>query len=759
MDSVEDNAGRDDGARSDPPPLVEAKLSAPSVRRDVVERPRVGNALDANPGAKLTILNAPAGYGKTTAVRIWCAAQDAALMWVTLDEGDNDLSRLWRYIATAVDRVRPGLARPALQRLEVTGGGIEPVIDELMSVLSRRRKPMILVLDDLHTVTDPDALASLDYALAQMPSHARVMVSTRVDPPLSLARMRAAQQLIELRMSDLAFTVEEARALLVDRNGLALSGAQIDALVDRTEGWPAALVLAAIWLRSVEDPASAVSRFSGTQRFVADYLSTEVLATLDQDHRRFLQGIAVLGQFTPGLCDAALDRSDSGEMLTELEHADLFVTKLEDGDWYRIHPLFAEYAQVELEASEPGAAIRIHRRAATWLAEDRPIEAMAHAAAGGEPEVVSEILALHHLTLVRSGASRTILQWASTLPDDLLIEHPEIACAAAVASVLMSRGMMQLRRYLNIIDEWRVAHPEGNPYVESVALIVRTLAIESGVDRALQEGRRAVQTTVASVETLAMGALTAYARALYLAGIPDEARESAIAALERPEIHDSPPSFIHAHTTLALVAADEGRLSSARGHVEQAKQAAGRIGSERSWLGANVAAASGVVRAAEGDLSGAEHDLATGERVFRDDVPAVHHIWLLTLLARVRARRGRLDRAAEALGLAREELVEQPDAGALPLLIEEVDLELAAMNRRAASGDLVDTPTEAELTVLRLLADDLSVHEISERLFVSENTVRSHRRALYHKLGVHSREEAVARATAVELLDPPQSPG
>ena len=160
-----------------------------------------------------------------------------------------------------------------------------------------------------------------------------------------------------------------------------------------------------------------------------------------------------------------------------------------------------------------------------------------------------------------------------------------------------------------------------------------------------------------------MGALTAYARALYLAGIPDEARESAIGALERPEIHDSPPSFIHAHTTLALVAADEARLTSARGHLEQARVAAGRIGSERSWLGANVAAASGVVRAAEGDLSGAEHDLATAERVFRDDVPTVHHIWLLALLARVRARRGRLDRAAEALELAREGLVEQPDAG------------------------------------------------------------------------------------------------
>ncbi len=741
------------------PPLVEAKLSAPSDRSDVVDRLHVQRALDAGADTVLTILAAPAGYGKTTAIRVWCAAQDAALMWVTLDAGDNDPSRLWRYIATAVDRVRTGLARPVLERLDVTGGSIELVVDELMSVLSRRKKPAILVLDDLHTVTDPDTLASIDYALSQVPAHVRVMVGTRVDPPLALARMRVAQQLIEIRASDLAFSADEARALLVDQNGLDLSTAQVDVLLDRTQGWPAALVLVGIWLRGVADPSDAVSSFSGSQRVVADYLSTEVLAALDQDHRSFLHGVAVLGQCTPALCDAALDRTDSAEMLAELEHADLFVSRLERSDWHRIHPLFAEYAQVELEATEPGAAARIHRRAASWLAQDRPIEAMAHASAAGEQEVVAELLAEHHLALVRSGASRTILHWASALPDDVLIKHPEIACAAAVATVLLAKGMMQLRRYLRIIDEARAAQPERNVYVESIGLIVRALAIESGVDRALQEGRRAVELTVASAETLAMGALTAYARALYLAGIPDEARESAIATLEQPEIHDSPPSFIHAHTTLALIAADEDRLSSAQGHVEQAKKAVGSIGSERSWLGANVAAASGVVRTAGGDLSAAEHDLATAERVFRDEVPTVHHIWVLALLARVRSRRGRLDSATEALVLARNELVEQPDAGALPALIEEVQIELAAMSERAASGDLVDTPTEAELTVLRLLADDLSVHEISERLFVSENTVRSHRRALYRKLGVHSRDEAVARATAVELLDPPQSPG
>ena len=211
-------------------------------------------------------------------------------------------------------------------------------MDELLTILGRRRKPAILVLDDLHTVTDHDSLASIDHALHNMPDNVRVFIGTRVDPPLAIPRMRAAQQLTELRASDLAFTVDEAHVLLVEHGGLALTSEEVAALVERTQGWPAMLVLARIWLRSVDDPASAVSRFGGEQRFVVDYLSTEVLAALDDERRGFLQGIAVLGQFTPALCDAALDRTGSGAMIDDLEHSGLFVSRLEQGDWSRDPP-------------------------------------------------------------------------------------------------------------------------------------------------------------------------------------------------------------------------------------------------------------------------------------------------------------------------------------------------------------------------------------------------------------------------------------
>jgi ATP/maltotriose-dependent transcriptional regulator MalT len=345
-------------------PLVEAKLAVPSVRHVVVDRPRVDRALDAGGAGSSTLVAAPAGYGKTTAVRAWCASREVALAWVTLDEGDNDPARLWLYVAMAVDRVRPGLGRSALGRLGVAGGSVEVAIDELMNAVAGLGSELVLVLDDLHAVVSEECLVSIDYALGRLPGNLRMVLLARVDPALRLARLRAADGLVEVRVDELAFTAAEARELLVVRGRIELSAEEIDMLVERTEGWPAALVLAWLWLRTMEDPARAVRAFGGDNRLVADYLSGEVLAALDEEDRAFLYGIAVLGQFTAEMCDAVLDRSDSAAHLAELERSNLFVSRLERGGWFRIHALFAEYARARLTSFDPSAPASIHRRAA-----------------------------------------------------------------------------------------------------------------------------------------------------------------------------------------------------------------------------------------------------------------------------------------------------------------------------------------------------------------------------------------------------------
>jgi LuxR family maltose regulon positive regulatory protein len=293
---------------------------------------------------------------------------------------------------------------------------------------------------------------------------------------------------------------------------------------------------------------------------------------------------------------------------------------------------------------------------------------------------------------------------------------------------------------------------------DSLFVRARAATSDGGVGQAVRIGRRAVAVAETDADELLPGALAACARALFFAGALDEASATAMRALEHPAIERAVPSLAAARSTLALVAVEHGRIASARSHAEASQAAVGRIGTGRSWLGANASAALGSVLAAEGSLVEAEHELASAERFFDDEVATVHHSWLLVLLARVRLRRGRLADAEATLRSAHEAIAGLIDAGTIPALADQVEQELATAQNRAASGELLEPPSEAEFAVLRLLAADLSYSGIGERLFVSQNTIRSHTRALYRKLGVHTRTDAIARATTLGLLGQTQSP-
>ena len=742
------------------PLILEAKLEPPRLQHGLVHRPRTLAALDAGVDAVLTLVAAPAGYGKTTATRAWCATQDAAPVWLTADSGDNDQTRLWRHLATAVDRVRSGLGQPALRRLSVAGSPIEDAVDELMNGIASYASPLSLILDDLHSVTDDECLASLDYALPHLPANARLIVMTRVDPPLSLGRLRGRGELVELRADDLTFNRSEARELIVVRGRVELDDDEIDLLLTRTEGWPAALVLAALWLQTVDDPSIAVRAFGGDHRFVADYLSSEILASLREDHLSFLQGIAVLGEFTADLCDAVLERNDSESELAELERGNLFVSRLEQGKWFRMHALFAEYAQARLASTDPGAASRIHLRAARWLrSKGLRDKAVAHAAAAGDHELVAQMLVEDHLTMIRNGGLRTLVRQVRALPDESVVEHPELAVGAAAAAKLAGGSTIESRRFLGLADRALAKQPATSiGYVAAGVRMVRAMMLDGGVTHAVADGRLAIE--LAQTESLEVepAARAATARALYFAGAMEEAQEAAVHVLKHPEIDQRVPTLVHTRATLAFVAVARGQIARARRHAEQAKAATGRIGTSRSWLGANASAAIGVVLAAEGDLVAAERELATAEHFFADDVPTLHHTWLLALLAQVRIRRGRLDRGEAALRSVRDDLDELPDSGIVVALADDAERDLEAARVRAHVGDVLESPSEAETAVLRLLAGDLTTREIGDQLFLSHNTVRSHVHALYAKLGVHSRADAVARAAELGLLGEADSP-
>ena len=389
------------------PPLAEWKLAAPRLRRGALYRARIVKAIDEAADAALTLVVAPAGYGKTTAVRCWWETSDAALAWVTLDALDNDPARLWTYVAEAVDRVRPGLGSRSLRRLRDDSSGVEDAIDALMNGIASLGVELTIVLDDAQHIRDQECLASIGYAIERLPPAARLIMITRADPALGLARLRARGALIELRTRELAFTSAEAQELLAERADISLDGEQIELLLQRTEGWPAALYVAGLWLRSVDDPARALLEFTGEHRYVAEYLSHEVLAVLDPDHRSFLLRVAVLGCFTAELCDAVLGCSDSAAMLAELEESNMFVHRLEHRQWFRVHALFAEFAANRLDSDDPGAVAQIHRRAATWLlSRGQYVEATTHAALARDHEAVAEILSTYHLALIPERARR-----------------------------------------------------------------------------------------------------------------------------------------------------------------------------------------------------------------------------------------------------------------------------------------------------------------------------------------------------------------
>jgi LuxR family maltose regulon positive regulatory protein len=731
------------GPGAELPALAEAKLAAPRDRPGMLARPRIRDTLD--PDAALTLVSAPAGYGKTTAVRSWSANRGSPLAWVTLDGSDNDPARLWAYVATAIDRVRDGLPSRALDRLRTSGISITSAVDELMNGVADFTSGLDLVLDDFHTVTDGECVSSIALAVEHLPPTARIIVITRADPALGLARLRARGALTELRAGELAFTAAEARELLVDRGRLQIGDEDVEILLNRTEGWPAALYLATLWLRTVSDPRRAVRRFGGDHRYVAEYLSHEVLGALSPADREFLVQAAVLGRFTADMCDGVLGRSDSAQRLSELEQSNLFVIRLERGGWLRTHALFAQFAAARFASLQPGAVTQIHRRAAEWLrARGLIIDAVEHGAAAGDHELVADILSEHHITLIRSGRSATLLRWVRTLPDEYLVDSPRLTTAAAEAT--------ERRRYLGLARRSSEECPDRfGVYEQGVVAMVRAGAMDYGVQAAVADGYGAVELAERGADTQ-VAALATLAQAEYFAGNLDGAWSAAWSASEHPDAARRAPGYALARSVLALVATDRGWMSSARQHAQAARAVVGQITSSRSWLGAHAAVALGAVLLADGELGAAEREFSYAERFLREDVASVSHADLLVRLADVRCRRGRVDDADAALIQVREAIDDLADCGMIAARAATVERRLLEVRRQARANGVPHPPSEAELAVLRLLGGDLSARQIANELFLSPNTIRSHTRAIYRKLGVSSRPQAVARATAAGLM-------
>jgi LuxR family maltose regulon positive regulatory protein len=421
--------------------LVATKLRVPPPRAAAVPRDRLVDRLGDVRTTALTLVVAPAGFGKTTLLAQWLARPHTGpVAWLAADPRDDDPVAFWRYVLAALTTVAPGPAGPA-RALADAGAPVEDVLTALVNGLADAPDPVVLVIDDHHVVTSAEVRGGLAFLVDHLPPALHLVLAGRTEPDLPLARLRARGQLVELRAADLRFTPAEARAFLRDAMGLALDAGTAATLHGRTEGWAAALQLAALSLRGRPDPAAAAERLNGADRFVLDYLATEVLDAQPAPVRDFLLRTSVLDRLEGGLCDAVTGRADGAVTLAALDRADLFVVPLDDARrWYRYHHLFADVLRARLAAEEPATVRDLHLRASDWFARHgEPADAVEHALAAEAWERAADLVAAAAPALRRERREATLGRWLAALPRPALERRPELAVAYAGALLATER--------------------------------------------------------------------------------------------------------------------------------------------------------------------------------------------------------------------------------------------------------------------------------------------------------------------------------
>jgi len=743
--------------------VIATKLFKPDPRHQTVQRERLHDLLRQGSTLPLTLIVAPAGWGKSTLVADWLARDRVAAGWVSLDGGDGDPKRFWRYLLLAAGQAESAAGPAGLRCLDMAGSDVlRDVLPEFINEVAASDDPLVLVLDDYHMVGSHQVHESVATLLDRCPPQLHLIIVTRADPPLPVSRLRVRSQLAEVRAEQLRFSLGEAKEFFDGRLDAALPDRDVHRLLTRTEGWPAGLQLAALRLRDRADASGFIERFTGADWHIASYLCEEVLDSQAPRTREFLLLTSILNRMCAPLCDVLTQRADGKELISDIHRANLFLIPLDDERrWFRYHHLFGDLLRHELTVHDPGQPTVLHRRAAEWYAANGdPAEAIGHAIASGDFSLSRRLIAEHWRQPFNAGQPVTVRMWLDALPPEVVAADTSLSAARAWTAL----DMGQLEEASAALD---AAADPGKPDAHLAvlrALLVYKSGDVGGAAQRLgdipQDAPGTDDPFVVTVHRLVQGISWMWL------GDFGHAGELLAEAARRAEADGNRLAYIYAQGCRALMAVGRGDLALADTLALDAESV-----SERTVRGMHFVAmfprlAAARLAARRGEWAAAVRAAAAAVELGRRGAGRVElAAALLTAAAASRtcpppaSARDRDELAAEPgtggdphafLAEARGILRHCADPG--PVVAGWLADEQRAESVQARQDGLIEPLTDRELTILRLLPAPTPQRELASALFVTPNTLRTHLRAIYRKLGAESRDDAVIRARERGLL-------
>jgi LuxR family transcriptional regulator, maltose regulon positive regulatory protein len=712
----------------------------------LVARERLLRRLSAARDVPIALFIAPAGYGKTTALSQWAARDGRPFAWVTLDAADNDPTTLLAAVALVLNTVEP-IGWEVFEALSSERPDAATVaLQRLARDLSRRETPVVLALDDVHVLETAESRRSIVAVGQALPPGSQLALAGRNECALPVGRLRAQGMSIELRVEDFAMTRSEASSLL-SMAGVELSRQQVLRLLHRTEGWPAGLYLAALSLRAQDVKLPDVNEFAGDDRFVSEYVREEFLAELSDRELDFLMRTSVLAFLSAPLCDAVLEGSGSGNMLARLARSNAMLVPLDRSDGsYRYHELFADVLRSELHRREPDRVAQLHRRASKWCEAQRDSAgAIDHAIEAGDVQRAGRLLWETLVPQVGRGNDAIIRARVSRFSEEDLAGNPLLTLAAA-GRCLAAGDLCEADRLTSIAGAAR----RQDKLVRAGVAMLKAGCARQGVTRMGSDAALAQRLLEANSPWRPLGMLFEGV-ACHLTGDRDSARQRLQDAAHRFAV--SAPMFqALCLAQLALMAAEDGDAERAAVLIGRATSQVERCDLRDCPSMALVLAVSAAVRAEHGQLEGASQDSDQALELLAGitDPSPWYEIECHIVLARAALRLHGLTAARDLLATAAAIVGRATDPGVLEVWLQEAraQVDLALDSTAVTDWSL----TAAEVRVLSYLPSHLSFREIADLLYVSPNTVKTHARGIYRKLGVSSRGHAVDRARGAGLV-------